>query len=191
VEVSGPHTRGSRDNNSRGSSTQTKWKEYSRREEDEVKSGSNGSKKEENAWREGEYNDPYVDSPRVGQSLSDKGGPISIMQPASQPTSQSRKGLSMDDMGNTLGNLRLEDDSASDRGSRHSSMSRENVGGQSRQPASASTVTNAPSIYRKKNSSAYFYSDSDDDNSLEGAEEDLEGDADELNRRSPHFSAVK
>ncbi|CAM6057842.1 unnamed protein product [Sphagnum tenellum] len=190
VEVSGPHTRGSRDNNSRGSSTQTKWKEYSRREEDEVKSGSNGSKKEENAWREGEYNDPYVDSLRVGQSLSDKGGPISIMRPASQPTSQSRKGLSMDDMGNTLGNLRLEDDSASDRGSRHSSMSRENVGGQSRQPASASTGTNAP-IYRKKNSSAYFYSDSDDDNSLEGAEEDLEGDADELNRRSPHFSAVK
>jgi hypothetical protein len=54
----------------------------------------------------------------------------------------------MDDMGNNLGNLRLEDDSASDRGSRHSSMSRENVGGQSRQPASASTVTNAPSIYR-------------------------------------------
>ncbi|CAM6034772.1 unnamed protein product, partial [Sphagnum compactum] len=190
AEVSGPHTRGSRDNNSRGSSTQTKWKEYSRRQEDEVKSGSNGSK-EENAWREGEYNDPYVDSPRVGQSLSDKGGPVSIMQPASQLTSQSRKGLSMDDMGNTLGNLRLEDDSASDRGSRHSSMSRENVGGQSRQPASASTVTNAPSIYRKKNSSAYFYSDSDDDNSLEGAEEDLEGDADELNRRSPHFSAVK
>lgn len=86
MEVSGPHTRGSRDNNSRGSSTQTKWKEYSRREEDEVKSGSNGSKKEENAWREGEYNDPYVDSLRVGQSLSDKGGPISIMQPASQPT---------------------------------------------------------------------------------------------------------
>ncbi len=86
MEVSGLHTRGSRDNNSRGSSTQTKWKEYSRREEDEVKSGSNGSKKEENAWREGEYNDPYVDSLRVGQSLSDKGGPISIMQPASQPT---------------------------------------------------------------------------------------------------------
>ncbi|CAM6030695.1 unnamed protein product [Sphagnum balticum] len=191
VEVSGPRTRGSRDNNSRGSSTQTKWKEYSRREEDEVKSGSNGSKKEETAWREGEYNDPYVDSPRVGQSLSDKGGPVSIMQPASQPTSQSRKGLSMDDMGNTLGNLRLEDDSASDRGSRHSSMSRENVSGQSRQPASSSTVTNSPSIYRKKNSSAYFYSDSDEDNSLEGAEEDLEGDADELNRRSPHFSAVK
>jgi hypothetical protein len=27
-----------------------------------------------------------VDSLRVGQSLSDKGGPISIMQPASQPT---------------------------------------------------------------------------------------------------------
>jgi hypothetical protein len=46
-------------------------------------------------------------------------------------------------------------------------------------------------VCSKKNSSAYFYSDSDDDNSLEGAEEDLEGDADELNRRSPHFSAVK
>jgi hypothetical protein len=84
-----------------------------------------------------------------------------------------------------------EDDSASDPSSRHSSTSRENVGSRNRQPASASTATSAPSNYRKKNSSAYFYSDSDNDNSFEGIEEDLEDEAEEHNRRSSHFSAVK
>jgi hypothetical protein len=82
-EISGAQTRGSRDN-SRSSTTHTKGREYYRREEDEVKSGSNGSKKKENAWREEEYNDHYVDSPTVSQSYSDKGGPMSVVQPANR-----------------------------------------------------------------------------------------------------------
>ncbi|KAH8944277.1 hypothetical protein BDL97_13G101600 [Sphagnum fallax] len=190
TEISGAQTRGSRDN-SRSSTTHTKGREYYRREEDEVKSGSNGSKKKENAWREEEYNDHYVDSPTVSQSYSDKGGPMSVVQPANRSGSQSRKGLSVDDMSNAVGNLHLEDDSASDPSSRHSSTSRENIGSRNRQPASASTATSAPSNYRKKNSSAYFYSDSDNDNSFEGIEEDLEDEVEEHNRRSSHFSAVK
>jgi hypothetical protein len=83
TEISGAQTRGSRDN-SRSSTTHTKGREYYRREEDEVKSGSNGSKKKENAWREEEYNDHYVDSPTVSQSYSDKGGPMSVVQPANR-----------------------------------------------------------------------------------------------------------
>ncbi|KAH8944278.1 hypothetical protein BDL97_13G101600 [Sphagnum fallax] len=170
-EISGAQTRGSRDN-SRSSTTHTKGREYYRREEDEVKSGSNGSKKKENAWREEEYNDHYVDSPTVSQSYSDKGGPMSVVQPANRSGSQSRKGLSVDDMSNAVGNLHLEDDSASDPSSRHSSTSRENIGSRNRQPASASTATSAPSNYR-------------------GIEEDLEDEVEEHNRRSSHFSAVK
>lgn len=132
---------GSRDRDTDGKRRDHCWKE-----EDESPGGSFSNRKKDNAWRDQDYDNPYTNpSPRT-----DKGDGKS--QRSEHSTSQIRRTSSLEAPSKALGNLQLDDDSASEFGS--------GLNPGSRAPPTASAGN-------KKQASAYFYSDSEEENVLE------------------------
>lgn len=141
----------SRDRDSDG-----KRREYSWREEDELHSGMSMKQKQECTWRDQDYDTPHMNSPPRTEK---EGGNDQI---GDHSTSQTRRTTAIDSSSKALGKLHL--DELPEFGSRQSAGARATP--QSQAPPRDSTPS-AVSAGSKNQASAYFYSDSEEENAPE------------------------